>query len=58
MCFLATHYSPAFTVDDVVQRTPARMDDRRKRAIGRVAERDEAHAEAILGEVRIRRASA
>jgi len=37
-------------MDDVVERTPVRLDDRRKRATGRIAERDEAHAEAILGE--------
>jgi hypothetical protein len=43
--------SPAFAVDDLVERTPTRMRDRQEGTVSRVPERHEPDAEAILGEV-------
>jgi hypothetical protein len=41
--------SPAFAVDDLVERTPTRMRDRQEGTVSRVSERHEPDAEAILG---------
>src|SRR5437870_12058496 len=45
-----TASSPTLAVDDLVHGTPVRASDRGQRTIGRVPEREEPHAEAILGE--------